>query len=73
MVAEGGKPQLIAAVSKDLTSLHAGKIIRPPPQIVGGGGGGRSDLAQAGGRTRPGWTRRCSTRDLIAAALGAAS
>ncbi len=51
MVAESGKPQLIAAVSKDLTRrVHAGNIIKAAAQIVGGGGGGRPDLAQAGGK-----------------------
>jgi alanyl-tRNA synthetase len=51
MVADNGNPQLIAAVTKDLTDkLHAGNIIRDVAKIVGGGGGGRPNLAQAGGK-----------------------
>lgn len=51
MVAEGGNPQLVAAVSKDLTDrVHAGNIVREVAKIVGGGGGGRPNLAQAGGK-----------------------
>ena len=51
MVADGGKPQLIAAVTKDLTKrIHAGNIIRAIAQTIGGGGGGRPDMAQAGGK-----------------------
>ncbi len=49
---EGGKVQLIAAVSKDLAGkrFHAGEIIRAIAPLVGGGGGGRPDMAQAGGK-----------------------
>jgi len=51
MVADNGKPQLVAAVTKDLTSsVKAGDIIKDIARIVGGGGGGRPDLAQAGGK-----------------------
>ncbi len=51
MVAENGKPQLIAAATKDLNKrVHAGNIIKAAAQIVGGGGGGRPDMAQAGGK-----------------------
>ncbi len=51
MVAENGKPQLIAAATKDLTKrVHAGNLIKAAAQIVGGGGGGRPDMAQAGGK-----------------------
>jgi alanyl-tRNA synthetase len=51
MVADGGKPQLIAAVTKDLTKrVQAGNIIKDIARIVGGGGGGRPDMAQAGGK-----------------------
>ena len=47
-----GKPQLIAAVTDDLTKqgLHAGNLIKQIAPIVGGGGGGRPTLAQAGGK-----------------------
>ncbi|MCD4684756.1 MAG: alanine--tRNA ligase, partial [Anaerolineae bacterium] len=51
MVAESGKPQLIAAATPDLKKrVHAGNIIRAAAKIVGGGGGGRPDMAQAGGK-----------------------
>lgn len=51
MVGDSGKPQLLAAVTKDLTKrVHAGNLIREVAQIVGGGGGGRENLAQAGGK-----------------------
>ncbi len=74
MVAESGKPQLIAAVSKDLTKrLHAGNIIKAAAQIVGGGGGGRPDLAQAGGKDAARLDEALQhAHDLIVAALGAA-
>lgn len=50
MVAEG-KPQLLAAVTKDLTErIHAGNLIKEIAGIVGGGGGGRPNMAQAGGK-----------------------
>jgi alanyl-tRNA synthetase len=46
-----GKVNLIAAVTKDLTSrFPAGKLIQELAKVVGGGGGGRPDLAQAGGK-----------------------
>ena len=51
MVADGGKPQLIAAVTRDLTKrVQAGSIIKSIAQTIGGGGGGRPDMAQAGGK-----------------------
>ncbi len=51
MVAENGKPQLIAAVTKDLTKrVHAGNVIKAAAQVAGGGGGGRPDMAMAGGK-----------------------
>ncbi len=51
MVADNGKPQLIAATTKNLAGrIHAGQIIKAAAQIVGGGGGGRPDMAQAGGK-----------------------
>ncbi len=48
----GGKPVIIATVTKDLTSrgLHAGKLVKAVAQVVGGGGGGKPTMAQAGGR-----------------------
>lgn len=50
MVSEG-KPQLLAAVTKDLTErIHAGNLIKSTAAIVGGGGGGRPNMAQAGGK-----------------------
>ncbi len=49
---EEGKPQLVAAVSDDLTrrGLDAVKLIKAVASTVGGGGGGKPTLAQAGGR-----------------------
>jgi len=47
-----GRPQIVAAVTDDLTrrGLHAGKLAGKVAQVVGGGGGGKPTLAQAGGR-----------------------
>jgi alanyl-tRNA synthetase len=47
-----GRPQLIVAVTNDLTKkgLHAGNLIKQIAPIVGGGGGGRPNMAQAGGK-----------------------
>jgi alanyl-tRNA synthetase len=46
-----GRVNLIAAVTKDLTSrFQAGKLIQEVAKAVGGSGGGRPDLAQAGGK-----------------------
>lgn len=51
MVADGSKPQLLAAVTKDLTDqVHAGNLIKEIAKIIGGGGGGRPNMAQAGGK-----------------------
>jgi alanyl-tRNA synthetase len=45
------KVNLVASVSKDLTSrFQAGKLVQEVAKLVGGGGGGRPDLAQAGGK-----------------------
>jgi alanyl-tRNA synthetase len=46
------RPQLIAAVTDDLTrkGLHAGNLIKAVAAVVGGGGGGRPNMAQAGGK-----------------------
>jgi len=50
-MANDGKPQLIAAVTDDLTKrVHAGNLIKAIAGIVGGGGGGRPNMAQAGGK-----------------------
>jgi alanyl-tRNA synthetase len=48
----GGRPQLVVAVTDDLTKkgLHAGNLIKQIAPIVGGGGGGRPNMAQAGGK-----------------------
>ena len=46
-----GRPNLIAAVSNDLTKigLHAGSLVGEVAGLVGGRGGGKPTLAQAGG------------------------
>jgi alanyl-tRNA synthetase len=45
-----GKVNIIAGVTKDLTSkVHAGKLVSFLAEQVGGKGGGRPDMAQAGG------------------------
>src|SRR5262249_5327895 len=50
-MANDGKPQLIAAVTDDLTKrVHAGNLIKAIAATVGGGGGGRPNMAQAGGK-----------------------
>jgi alanyl-tRNA synthetase len=47
---EGGKVNLIAGVTADLTGrLKAGELVNYVAQQVGGKGGGRPDMAQAGG------------------------
>jgi alanyl-tRNA synthetase len=46
-----GNVNLVASVSRDLTSrYHAGNIIKELARMMGGGGGGRPDFAQAGGK-----------------------
>jgi alanyl-tRNA synthetase len=47
-----GKPQVVVAVTDDLTKkgLHAGNLIKQIAAVVGGGGGGRPNMAQAGGK-----------------------
>ncbi len=71
-VAETGKPQLVAAATKDLKGrVHAGNVIKSAAQIVGGGGGGRPDMAQAGGKDPEKLDAALQhARDLIAQALG---
>jgi alanyl-tRNA synthetase len=45
------KPQLVAAVTDNLTKrVHAGNLIKAIAPVVGGGGGGRPNMAQAGGK-----------------------
>ena len=47
---KGGKVQLVAGVTKDLTdTFHAGNIVREVAQLCGGKGGGKPDMAMAGG------------------------
>ena len=49
------KVNLIAAVSKDLTSkLKAGDLVNAVAAHVDGKGGGRPDMAQAGGTKKEG-------------------
>lgn len=40
---------LVVKVSKDITSIKAGDLVKQVATIVGGSGGGRDDFAQAGG------------------------
>lgn len=50
---EGGKVQIIAAVTSDLIEkgYHAGKLVKEVALRCDGSGGGRPDMAQAGGKT----------------------
>ncbi len=49
-VANDGKVDLVAGVTKDLTGkLKAGDLVKHAAELVGGKGGGRPDLAMAGG------------------------
>ena len=55
---EGEKVNLIAGVTKDLTTrFHAGKLVGELAAQVGGKGGGRPDMAQAGGRDASGLSK----------------
>jgi len=68
-----GKPQLIVAVTDDLTKkgFHAGNLIKQIAAVVGGGGGGRPNLAQAGGKDAAKLDEALDTaRQLIAAING---
>jgi len=44
-----GKVLFIAATKGEISSVHAGQLIRDISAVVGGKGGGRPDLAQGGG------------------------
>jgi alanyl-tRNA synthetase len=46
-----GRPQLVAAVTKDVAErgVHAGNMVREIAKTIGGGGGGSPMMAQAGG------------------------
>jgi len=68
-----GRVNLVASVSKDLSSrFPAGRLVQEVAKVVGGGGGGRPDLAQAGGKepsklddalaTVAGWVERAAAR-----------
>jgi len=47
---KGGKVQLVAGVTRDLTGVyHAGNIVRELATLCGGKGGGKPDIAMAGG------------------------
>lgn len=66
-----GRPQLIVAVTDDLTKqgVKAGDLIRPVAKVVGGGGGGRPQMAQAGGKDASKLPEALNTaRELIAQA-----
>ena len=47
-----GRPQLVAAVTKDVAErgVHAGNMVREIAKTIGGGGGGSPVMAQAGGK-----------------------
>ncbi len=68
-----GKPQLVVAVTDDLSKkgYHAGNLIKGIAAVVGGGGGGRPTMAQAGGKDAGKLNEALDTaRRLIAAAGG---
>jgi alanyl-tRNA synthetase len=46
------RPQLVAAVTKDVTErgIHAGNLVKEIAKTIGGGGGGSPQMAQAGGK-----------------------
>ncbi|MBE2271604.1 MAG: alanine--tRNA ligase, partial [Anaerolinea sp.] len=68
-----GKPQLVVAVTDDLSKkgYHAGNLIKGIAAVVGGGGGGRPTMAQAGGKDASRLPEALDTaRQLIAAVTG---
>jgi len=48
----GERPQLVAAVTNDLTArgVHAGNLVKSIAPLIGGRGGGAPHMAQAGGK-----------------------
>lgn len=65
-----GKPQLMVAVSRELTEngkgLHAGNIVRELAKEIQGGGGGQPFFASAGGKDAAGLDRAISkAKELI--------
>lgn len=67
-----GKPQIIVAVTDDLTkkNVRAGDLIKQIAAVVGGGGGGRPTMAQAGGKDASKLPEALETaRQLITSAL----
>ena len=63
----GGKPQLMVAVSKELTErLHAGNMVRELAKEIKGGGGGQAFFATAGGSDASGLERAVGkARELV--------
>ena len=47
-----GRPQLVAAVTKDVAArgVNAGSMVKTIAKTIGGGGGGSPQMAQAGGK-----------------------
>jgi alanyl-tRNA synthetase len=70
-----GRVQLLAAVTKDLTSrLHAGRMVQKLAPLVAGRGGGRPDLAEAGGTDPSGIPAAiAATYEIAAEILGASA
>ncbi len=69
----GGKPQLMLAISKELTErtdLHAGNLVREAGKFISGGGGGQPFFASAGGANPDGiqqaidWLKEEVTKNL---------
>jgi alanyl-tRNA synthetase len=65
-----GKPQLLVAVSKNLTEngkgLHAGNMVRELAKDIQGGGGGQAFFASAGGKDASGLEKAIArAKDLV--------